>query len=404
MGREAGPERSIIHFNVADFAVAVERARDRSLRTRPLVVASGGGGRSLVYDMSEEAYRDGIRKGMLLHRALRICRTVTVLDPRPDLYRQAMRLFLREVREYSPRIEAGREDGHFYVDVTGTCRLHGPAPDVGWRIRRSVRERLGIDPIWTLAGTRLVAKVASRLVKPVGEYIVPAGDEESFLAPLPLSLLPGLAPDELDRLREFQVRTIGSLAGFSVAQLAVPFGRRAPVLRDLSRGIDAPLGEHRQAADAIRLEHHFGRDTNDRRELADCVAGLAGRAGTLLRKKDRECRRIGIWLTYADGNRVARQATSRRETVLDSQLRRLALAALDLALCRRVRVRSVGLVCDRLSPRQQQLSLFPESRPHRRQQRLQEAVDRLRDRFGPGAVRTGWNIAGGVTLDTSGDP
>lgn len=74
-------ERSIIHINVADFAVAVERLVDSRLRDRPVIVASEGAARARVYDMSEEAYRGGVRKGMALQRALRYCRNAVVVPP-----------------------------------------------------------------------------------------------------------------------------------------------------------------------------------------------------------------------------------------------------------------------------------------------------------------------------------
>ena len=89
-------ERSIIHLNVADFAVAVERSLDPRLQDRPVVIAPEGAVRAAVYDMSEEAYQCGVRKGMALRRALRCCRDIHVLPPHPDRYEQAMRDLLRQ--------------------------------------------------------------------------------------------------------------------------------------------------------------------------------------------------------------------------------------------------------------------------------------------------------------------
>ena len=394
-------ERAILHFNVADFAVAVERAQDSGLRSRPLIVACGSGGRSQVYDMSEEAYGEGVRKGMVLRRAMKLCRGATLLPPRPEKYRLAMNRFFRELRGYSPLIESGREDGHFFVDVTGTHRLHGPPPDVGWRIRREVQGRLGINPIWTLGGSRLVAKVASRLVKPVGEYIVTPGEEEGFLAPLSLSLLPGLTVVERDRLQEFQVETIGCLAGFSISQLAVPFGKRASHIHAISRGVDDREIGHSGHGQSIELEHHFGRDTNDRREVEAVVAQLASRVGVLLRQDKQEGGRLELWLSYSDGVCMVRQATSRRATDTDCRLCSLALTALDRALRRRVRIRSCRLVCDRLRPRSPQLLLFPEPEQELRVGQLQNAMDHLQSRFCTGVIQRGRGCDQGLTLDVS---
>lgn len=177
-------ERAIIHLNVADFAVAVERGIDRRLDGRPVIIAPAGAARAVVYDMSEEAFRAGVRKGLTLSRAVRLCRDACVLSPRPERYEQAMRALLEHALPCSPRVEAGEHDGHLFIDATGTGRLFGPAVDLAWRLQRRIRAELGLSPIWSVAPNKLVAKVATRLVKPEGEYIVAAGEEEPFLAPL----------------------------------------------------------------------------------------------------------------------------------------------------------------------------------------------------------------------------
>lgn len=384
-------ERAIIHFNIADFAVAVERVADSALRKRPVIIAPFQAARAVVYDMSEEAFQCGVQKGMNLRQATRLCRGAALLPPRPDVYQRAMKAFLGQVRDYSPLIEHGTTDGHLFVDVTGTHRLFGPAPDIGWRVRRRARNDLGINPIWTLSANKLVAKVASRLVKPVGEYIVAAGEEEDFLAPLPLALLPGLSPEEVRRLREFNLVKIGQLAGLNRQQLMIPFGGRSDFLYESSRGIDTSV----IAAGAVEtvpitFEHFFADDTNDRRQLESVVADLAAKACHALRSRRQVARRIGIWLTYADGGCAIRQAVSRRGTAADLTLRNQALLALQRAWTRRTRIRGCRLVCDRLHRESPQLLLFPEvDCDDIRRGKASQAVDRIRNRFGHRMIRTG---------------
>ncbi|SDO75051.1 DNA polymerase Y family protein [Desulforhopalus singaporensis] len=384
-------ERSVLHFNVADFAVAVEREADVALRSKPVVIASCRASRAVVYDMSEEAYGDGVRKGMLLRQATRFCPGAVVLTPRPYLYQQAMTAFGKTLEGYSPLIESGVGDGHFFVDVTGTHRLYGPAPDIGWRVRREVRRSLGIDPIWTLGTSKLISKVASRLVKPVGEYIVTPGEEAAFLAPLPTRLLPGLTAEELLKMEEFRLTTVRDLVTLSRSQLRVAFGGRGDFLYDASRGDDGSRVTTRdEAAGAVECAHTFGEDTNDREALSAVVAVLAGRAGFLLRGRNQVARRTGIWLCYSDGAHVVRQASCGKGTAEDRLLRELAATALQRAWIRRTRIRSCRLVCDRLQPRSPQLSLFPElDAKSRRQHGLQEAVDGLRSRYGHDIIGVG---------------
>ncbi len=388
-------ERTVLHFNVADFAVAVERVADCCLRNRPLIIAPFQAARAVVYDMSEEAYQDGVRKGMSLRQATRMCRGAALLPPREVLYQKAMKAFLKELQNYSPLIEAGQADGHFYVDVTGTHRLYGPAPDVGWRVRREVRTSLGINPIWTLGTSKLISKVASRVVKPVGEYIVSPGDEAAFLAPLAIDLLPGLSGRELERLQEFQLLTIGGLAKLSRHQLMVPFGERSYYLHAVSRGVDdsrvcCPVS----GADSIDNAHSFEEDTNDHEEIESALADLVSRAGADLRQRKQVARRVGIWLRYSDGGQVVRQASSKRGTAEDFSLNKLALTALSRAWVRRTRIRYCRLVCDRLQRRSPQLPLFPELEQRQRGQRkVLGAMDSLRKRFGHEVIGVGRQYA-----------
>lgn len=389
-------ERSVLHFNVADFAVAVERVEDCRLRERPLLIAPLQAARAVVYDMSEEAYGEGVRKGMPLSQATRICRGAAVMPPRVGLYLKAMQAFLKELQGYSPLIECGRADGHFFVDVTGTHRLYGPAPDIGWRVRRRARTGLGINPIWTLGASKLVAKVASRLVKPVGEYIVHPGEEEAFLAPLPVAVLPGLTTRELQQLRDFGLPTIGALAGLSRHQLMVPFGSRADYLHDISRGIDDSVVCRPSAAVAtIDYEHIFADDSNDQQEVEGVVAALVSRAGAALREKQQVARRVAVWLRYADGGQAVRQATCRNGSSGDFLLGRLALTALHRAWTRRTRIRSCRLVCDRLQRQSPQLLLFPvQAGREFREKKILTAMDALRSRFGHEVIGVGRQSVG----------
>lgn len=390
-------ERSILHFNVADFAVAVERVTDTTLKNRPLIVAPLQAARAVVYDMSEEAYQNGVRKGMVLSQAARRCKEALILPPRFDVYKRAMSGFLQRVQRFSPLIEHGISDGHFFVDVTGTHRLFGPAPDIGWKVRKEVRADLGIDPIWALSSNKLVAKVASRVVKPVGEYIVAAGEEEEFLAPLSISLLPGIGSEEMKSLYDFNIYTIGQLAGLSSRELMVPFGNRSEFLYQISRGIDKETVVREKLTDiSICCEHYFDNDTNDIDEVRSVVAALAGRAGMELRKKKKAARRVAVKLIYSDGGITTRQASRKRGSADDSVLKEMGMLALRRAWGRRTRLRSCFLVCDRLHQRSPQRSLFEE--PNliaQKKNNLLKAMDTVRTRFGNDSLQLGCRVQNG---------
>lgn len=387
-------ERFVLHLNVADFAVAVERVVDISLRGKPVIVAPLQAARAAVHDMSNEAYNDGVRKGMLLRQASRLCRSAHLLPPRFDLYQKAMAAFVNEARQYSPVLEPGIGDGHLFLDITGTHRLIGTAPDVGWQLRKRVRKNLGIDPIWSVGVNKLVAKVATRVVKPVGEYIVGPGEEESFLAPLPLLLLPGVQSRERARLQEFNIKQIGQLAALAKKQLYTVFGRRAETLYNISRGKDDQLVQPQEnQSPVIWREHVIPGDSADRQLVEGVVAALSVRIGYALRDAGMVGKRLVLRLDYIDGGNAIRQVSLRRGISDDFTLQSMSLLILKRAWGRRVRIRRFRLSCERLHRKSPQLPLFTE-RPDsdRRRECVLSALDRVRKKYGADSVRFGSQV------------
>ncbi|MFZ7127095.1 MAG: DNA polymerase Y family protein [Desulfobacterales bacterium] len=390
-------DRSIIHLNIADFAVAVERLSDARLRGRPVIVAPEGVPRAGVHDMSEEAYRAGVRKGMRLESALRRSPDAVVRPPDTERCRQVMAALVGQALSYSPRIEQGEADGHLFVDVTGTSRLFGPPVDVAWRLRNQSRDHLGLDPIWSVAPNKLVAKVATRLVKPSGEYIVAHGEEAAFLAPLPLHLVPGIYPEDLACLREFNLTRVFQVTALDLEALRTPFGRRAMDVYEAVRGIDpSPVRAVDERPPVVAGVHAFGEDTLEPSVLEGALYALVEAAGADLRRRRMAAGRLSVTLTFSDGIRTARQRAVAPPSANDIALFELARSALYLAWTRRTRVRRVRLLCSRLAFPPAQLSLFPEEQKSTvRRHRLVDVMDRIRDRFGPGAVRVGRTLAAG---------
>ncbi len=388
-------ERSIIHINVADFAVAVERVLDRRLDGRPVIVAPEGAARATVYDMSEEAFQAGVRKHMPLSRALRRCRDTRVLPPRPDRYVQAMARMLKAALPCSPFIEPGEGDGHLFVDVTGSSRLLGPPVDVAWRLGRRIRQDLGLMPIWSVATSKLIAKTATRLVKPLGEYIVEPGDEAAFLAPLPLFLVPGIESSDLARLNDFNMIRVFQAATLSADQMQTLFGHRGRFIHDRLHGIDpSPVRPVDQPPPRVIECQVFGEDTNDHLQMERSLYRLVEQAGRQLRRQALAARRVALVLEHTDGIRRIRQTTAKPATANDFTLFAHARRVLGLAWTRRVRLRRMTLVCDRLTyPPAQRLLFEPERRMAERQDRLVTAMDRIRRRFGIDALAMGRTLA-----------
>ncbi len=390
-----GRPRTVVHLNIADFAVAVERQVDPRLRDRPVIVAAGADARSVVHDMSEEAYRAGIRKSMPLRAALRRCRDAAVLPLHPDRCARAMSALFKEAYAYSPLVETGRMDGHLFVDITGTGRIFGPPVDVAWRMYRAVKKRFGFVPIWSVASNKLVAKVATRLVKPVGECVVGEGEESEFMAPVLLDLVPGIRRDESIRLAGFNLVRAGQVAAVGKEHLETVFGVRAKGIHDAVRGVDAvpviPAGSDPEAIGASRM---MGGDRLEIRPVERILYEMTEEIGAYLRARQTAARTLSICVFYADGMQTCRKLSVHPPSASDAGLFETARTLLYMAWTRRVRLAGIHLSCPGTTARRHQLELFGGMDAHLRRDALSDAVDRVRGRFGAGSVRMGRMLGG----------
>jgi DNA polymerase-4 len=282
-----------------------------------------------------------------------------------------------------------------FVDVTGTGRLFGPPTDVAWRLRRQAWEALRLAPVWAVAPNKLVAKVATRLVKPEGEYVVAPGGEATFLAPLPLGLLPGIERDDLLRLGDFNLARAGQVAALGVAALQVPFGKRAQHLYEIVRGIDpSPVRPADTPPPQVTVDHTFDEDAYTPAVLEAALYTLAEDVGRELRQRRLTARRVVVRLGFSDGLIRIRQRRLCPATANDPALFAGARSAFYLAWKRRVRIRNMGLLADGLTFPPAQQALFPEARTAVRQgAQLVAALDGIRDRFGAEAIRVGRTLA-----------
>lgn len=381
---------SIIHLNIADFAVAVERNITPGLRSQPLIVAPEGAPRAVVYDMSEEAFQDGVRKGMPLRKAIRLSRGATILPPCFNRYERAMKDLIKRALAYSPLIESGRDDGHLFIDATGTSRLFGPPVDVAWRLNREMKKDFCLDPVWSVASNKLVAKVATRIAKPVGEYIVASGDESAFLAPLPLRLIPGLSKNDLIRLREFNFFQVSQVRRLNMEQLAIVFQHRALLIYETIRGIDRtkilPVSDQQNL---LQADYEFADDTNNTLSLKKALYILTECVCKQLRNHQMQGVAMKMVISYSDGLQRSAHIRISPPTSNDIRMFKKCIPLLYKAWTRRVRIRHICLRCEKTIRSQTQMELFENKGKPARQDKIISTMEAIRKKFGPHALTSG---------------
>lgn len=391
----------ILHFNLNAFPVSVARVVDSSLREWPVAVAAGVSSRTVTLAVSREAYLDGVVKGMPVGRATKLCPSLKIIPPNPDLNRRASRALYKLVSNYSPLVEPARM-GHMYVDLTGTRRLFSaPAPDLAARIQREIRERLRLPATVGIAGNKLVSYVASRVIRPRGLFDIFPGGERTFLSPLSVEELPGIGIKTAEKLRDLNVLQVGELASFEMAHLNMAFA--APVadrLYRFSRGIDNSPVRPPEKKPTIREEETLAEDSNDDSVLMGALFLLVERAGRRLRESKVMPKTLVMEIRYADYMEVKRQVKIKEPSNMDKKLFDEAAHLFEKIRKRRTRVRYMSVAFTDLVPYSQQLNLFDGSNSDVRAYRgsaelaevntpLQAALDALRAEYGHDVVRYG---------------
>lgn len=390
-----------MHVDLDAFFVAVEQARNPDLLGKPVIVGGDPDGRGVAATASYEARVFGVRSGMALSTARRLCPQAVFLRGDFKEYQRVSDRFHAILRDYSPLVEPGGLD-EAYLDITG-CKpvidaIAGPvASDTPEEIgraaaeslRRRVREELSLAASVGIASGKSLAKVVSDAAKPDGLLLVPPGEEAAFLAPRPLRELPGLGPKAEAALLRLGVKTLGQVANMPAGRLRSLFGVWGPALAERARGIDpGPVASGRDPVKSVSREGTFARDIDDAAVLRGSLRGYAESVGAELRRLGRRARCITLKLRYSDFTTISRSRTLSQPTFSDEEIYRTGAALLEQALERDGRaVRLLGLGTSNLGDDVVQLGLFGERELPAEE--LLHSIDRLREKYGYRALQTG---------------
>ena len=381
--------RTIFHIDLDAFFVTVEQVLDTSLSGKPVIVGGRPEGRSVVSSASYEARAFGVHAAMPLSRAKQLCPQAVFITGHYQNYREFSKKFMSILADYSPALEPGGLD-EAYLDVTG-CENFGSWRELALQIKQRVKKESGLVASIGIAPCKVVAKVASDLGKPDGLVEVQPGQERSFLAPLAVQKLPGIGEKTGAVLRSMGITTIGQLADLPDKLFLNRFGEGIFWLQQHARGIDDSVVEARGEAKSISRETTFEKDTSDRRLLKATLRYFAEKLGAELRESGKQTRTVGLKLRYLDFETINRSSTSSQATDLDDDIFKTAVRLLEKALEKKNRpVRLIGLEVCNLVSGEKQLSLF--NAETEKMEKVDRAIDRIREKYGFDAIRTGYTL------------
>jgi DNA polymerase IV len=376
----------ILHVDMDAFFAAVEQLADPRLRGQPVLVCGSPVGRSVVAAASYEARPSGVRAGMPVARARRLCPAAILVPGDPAKYVSLSLSLLELFKRYSPQVEPFSIDEAF-LDLGGAAGDGEAASRLGRALQAEVERKFSLTCSVGLGPNKLVAKMGSSLMKPRGfTRLTQEGFRQRFW-PQPVAVLWGVGEETAKVLATLGVRTIGELANAPEGRLARTFGVNGPRLRWAARGEDSsPVVPYHQGVPnrSMGHEHTLAHDEADPDALEGLVLGLADRVARRLRQEGYVGRVVVLKLRHSDFTTRLRQRALADFTDEERTVARAARALLWENWAgqplRLVGVTVAGLVkWAGAAPE----PLFAEDRQYRR---MVGAVDRVRDRFGEEAL------------------
>jgi DNA polymerase-4 len=372
-------QATILHADADSFFASVEQRDDRRLRGRPVIVGAG-----VVLAASYEAKAYGVRTAMGGVQARRLCPQAVVVPPRMSAYVDASKALFGVFDHTTPLVE-GLSIDEAFLDVRGLGRISGDPMEIAVRLKREVRERVGLPITVGIARTKFLAKVASGVAKPDGLLLVPPGGELAFLHPLPVERLWGVGRVTAEKLHGRGLRTVGQIAELAETTLVSILGRASGRhLHALAHNRDRRRVQARRRRRSMGAQRALGRQRKSPEALDAVVVGLVDRLARRLRAARRVCRTVVLRLRFDDFSRATRSHTLPQTTALTRTILAVArgLLAAAMPLIERKGVTLVGVALGNLEDaRAKQLAL-----PIDRYLALDETLDSVRDLFGSSAI------------------
>jgi DNA polymerase IV len=377
---------AIAHVDCDSFFAAVEKRDDPGLADKPVII--GGGKRGVVATACYVARTYGVRSAMPMFQALKACPHAVVIRPNMEKYGKAGRQVRELMRELTPLVEPVSIDEAF-LDLTGTERLHHGSPALTLaRFARKVETEIGITVSVGLSYNKFLAKIASDLDKPRGFSVIGRSEASAFLQDRPVGLIPGVGAAAQARLAKAGVTLIRHLRETPAESLVPVLGRDVGYFQALARGDDHRPVTPEHETKSISAETTFEADLSSIEDLQPILWRLCERVALRLKRADLAGRSVTLKLKESGFRLRTRTRSGLPATQLAGRLFEPARALLR-AECGGSPFRLIGIaasdLCDGSQADRGDLADVDVVREAQRE----AAVDRIRARFGTGAVQKG---------------
>lgn len=383
--------RVVLHIDMNAFYCSVHEAVEpEKYKGKPCAVAGSVElRRGIVVTSSYAARGKGVRTGMQVREALRLCPDLLLISPDFHLYRQFSRRFLNIAYSYSPQLEAVSIDECF-LDITGSKQFGTPV-QIAEDLQRRIRTELGLPCSIGIAPNKLLAKMGSDMKKPNGITILRKRDVPGLLWNKPCSYMYGIGSRTGEKLNKLGIRTIGELAHAEESFLTAHFGVVGSWLKAAANGEDeTPVNAEQEASKSVGHTTTLPKDFTDDSDIRRVFLNLADQVCRRMRRQHLMASTVQITIRNPSMKTITRSVTldtptEDADTVFDT-----ACKLFHRHWQKDQPVRLLGITLQNLVDKSEaavQLDLFDYNRQPKKEE-LNRIMDQLRDRFGESAILT----------------
>ena len=387
-------DRAILHSDLNSFYASVEMMLDPKLKGKAVAVCGSTEDRhGIVLAKSELAKKAGVKTGMVNWEARQLCKDLIVVPPQYDQYLKYSKLTQSIYHRFTDQVEPFGMD-ECWMDVTGSQGVYGDAMTIAGTIRSAVREELGLTVSIGVSFNKIFAKLGSDMKKPDAITQIRREDFMEKVWPLEASEMIYCGRATTAKLAKYGIHTIGQVAATDPLLLKQWFGVNGLALWRYANGTDTSRVCHKDFVSPVKSIGHgitCVADLEDGDEVHKVILALSQDIGHRLRVHELSARGVQVYVRGNDLLGAQFQCKLPFTTQLPSEIATSAFRVFRDkytwgSKVRAVTVRAIDLV-PQSSP--QQISLFVDGVKIEKRERLQDAIEQLRDRFGKHAITYG---------------
>src|ERR1700678_3705633 len=320
---DEGRIRKIIHIDMDAFYASVEQRDDPALKGGP-VSFDYRPNRGVVAAASYEARGFGVRSAMPSTVAIRKCAELVFVPPRFDVYREVSKQVQAIFKEYTPLVEPLSLD-EAYLDVTDNLRGVPTAWETAKEIRARIYEETKLTASAGISGNKFLAKLASDLLKPNGQFAIMPDRAEAFVATLPVAKFHGVGPKTTARMGALGIETGADLRRQTLAFLQRNFGKAGSWYYEIARGQDDRPVQADRERKSSGSETTFSEDLTDPIQIEAGVIAMADDVWSWCEKTNARGRTVTVKIKWADFQISTRSRSMERRVQTREKLHELAL-------------------------------------------------------------------------------